>query len=643
MLSAHRKKIFSSSALAVVLVATSLSLVACGSSSKGANPPSPPPVGVGPPPAPPPVPPSPPPAPPPVPPSPPPAPPPEPPGPPPAPPPEPPSPPPPPGPPPPPVPPGTPVRFIWEKGQFRNQSEYENKCVFPRTGPNTFNKNRPAWAESQSTIEDELFFLRSWTNKTYLWNDEVVDRDPNTYSTKKTDKDTHYNDMKKYFDTLIVSPNTTPSGRQKDDFHYIQKLENYIQNRDSQAAPAFGIAWTILSSNNRLPREIRVRYVDPQSPADIAGVKRGDRLKKIGAIDAEYGGFNDSNNHLQVINQVFRDSLSTGYTATLELEDYKTGVKRSVALTSAQVVHNPVNVSKVITTPEGKKIGYIHFTTFNPRRAEDAINTAIGVLSEAEVDDLVLDLRYNGGGLLYLSSQVAYMVAGKENTKDKNYATFKYNQDAGNKNPTNGSANTPLEFVDKCLGYSIRPCTNSNRTPLQTLDLKRVYILVGRGTASASEAVINGLAGADIEVILIGDTTRGKPYGFLPTDVCGNVYYTIQFQIANHKGFGDYQDGIGPTNSTSTFDTEIKGCIVQDDFSNNLGDEKEGLFAAAIHHQRTGKCPASPPSPPTDGRSLIASADLSSVSATDPLLSLTEKPWYEDYLDMTVPNNFYYD
>lgn len=649
----YLKKVFSSTALGAVLVVASLSIVSCKGSSDGASPP-PPPVGVGPPP-PPTMPPSPPPPPtvppsPPPPPTVPPSPPPEPgpppnpppePGPPPSPPPNPPpTPPPPPSPPPPPpVPPGTPARFIWEPGKFRNQSEYENKCVFPRTGPNTFTTDpTDAWAETQSTIEDELFLLRSWSNKTYLWNDEVVDINPRTYIKAKTNKDTHHTDMKAYFDKLIVSPNTTPSGRRKDEFHFVQKLNDYVRNRDSQASPAFGISWTLLKST--LPREFRVRYVEPLSPADTAGVKRGDKLKKVGNVDAEFGGLNPTD--LQLLNQIYGDALPTGFTTTLELEDFKTSVKRTVSLTSAQVVENPVNEAKVITTPEGKKIGYIHFTTFSPRIAEDKMNKAIGAMSEAKIDDLVLDLRYNGGGLLWLSAQVAYMIAGN-NTTGKNYATFKYNKAAGNIDPTDGSANSPLEFQNLCLGFSIRPCTNENRTRLSTLNLNRVYVLVGSGTASASEAVINGLVGADIDVILIGDTTRGKPYGFLPTDFCGNIYYTIQFQIANHKGFGNYQDGIGPTGSTSTYDTEIKGCIVQDDFSNSLGNEKEKLFAAAIHHQRTGKCPASPPSTTVDGRYVIANSEPSSPSTPDPFFDSFQDPWYEDYLDLTVPYNFYYD
>ena len=69
--------------------------------------------------------------------------------------------------------------------------------------------------------------------------------------------------------------------------------------------------------------------------------------------------------------------------------------------------------------------------------------------------------------------------------------------------------------------------------PLPTLDLDRVFVLTGPGTCSASEAIINGLRGIDVEVILIGETTCGKPHGFYPADNCGTTYFTVQFEIVN--------------------------------------------------------------------------------------------------------------
>jgi hypothetical protein len=116
-------------------------------------------------------------------------------------------------------------------------------------------------------------------------------------------------------------------------------------------------------------------------------------------------------------------------------------------------------------------------------------------------------------------------------------------------------------------------------------------VLSSGGTASASEAVINGLRGVDVEVILIGEATRGKPYGWYALDNCGTTYSTIQFKGSNEKGFGDYSDGFFPVASADLSGAEVTGCTVPDDLSNLLGDSNEGRLSAALTYIETGACP----------------------------------------------------
>ena len=113
---------------------------------------------------------------------------------------------------------------------------------------------------------------------------------------------------------------------------------------------------------------------------------------------------------------------------------------------------------------------------------------------------------------------------------------------------------------------------------LPTLNLSRVFVLVGAGTCSASEAIVNGLRGVGVTVNLIGATTCGKPYGFFPTDNCGTTYFSIQFQGVNQLGQGDYADGFAPT------------CNAGDDFTHLLGDPAEGRLAAALSYRANGVC-----------------------------------------------------
>src|SRR4029453_5362330 len=109
--------------------------------------------------------------------------------------------------------------------------------------------------------------------------------------------------------------------------------------------------------------------------------------------------------------------------------------------------------------------------------------------------------------------------------------------------PVTNQQLSPPPFIDKSPGLA--PGLDQG-LQLPTLNLARVFILTGPGTCSASEAVMNGLAGVDVDVIQIGATTCGKPYGFYPEDNCGTTYFSIQFQGVNHKGFGDYADGFVP-------------------------------------------------------------------------------------------------
>ena len=132
-------------------------------------------------------------------------------------------------------------------------------------------------------------------------------------------------------------------------------------------------------------------------------------------------------------------------------------------------------------------------------------------------------------------------------------------------------------------------------TELPTLSLGRVYIIVGPGTCSASESIINGLRGVNVEVYVIGSTTCGKPYGFYPRDNCGTTYFSIQFRGENAANFGDYADGFSPANQPiATRGTPVPGCSVQDDFTHALGDANESRIAAALAFRASNNqsCPA---------------------------------------------------
>ena len=597
--------VFSTTALGAVLVVASLSVVSCGG-SKGASPV--PPVGTVPPtvpPSPPPVPPSPPPvppSPPPVPPSPPPV---------------------PPSPPPPPVSPTS-----WQKDYYLPRSTYKDRCLFPRSGQEPIT-NR-TFTDVKGTMLDELFYLRSLTRETYLWRDDLTDMDPIPYNKVQSTFIDHVNRMNEYFQKLKTEQRTA-SGNPKDKFHYIQLTADYVDQVFGRPPPSYGINWVILSpiENNTLtpPRDMRVRYVEPDSPAaeTVAGVpkvKRGDKVLQVNEADFIRG--ND-----RQLNLVF--SAPLGDSTTFVLQDVDTNQEKTVTLQSKNLDHKPVNQTNILEIGEDK-VGYIHYTSFATKTSDSSVHNAIKEFKTAGVKDLVFDMRYNGGGFLDVAAMIGYMIAGETNTKNKSFSKQQFHSGAGNIDPFTNRVNEPTEFHS--TGRNDRSFSIPNGTKLESLDLNRVYILATERTCSASEALINGLIGADVEVVLIGDKTCGKPYGFYSHDNCGITYSTVQIQILNHKNFGAYADGLVP--SSANDGAKVKGCKVADDFSKQLGDRTEPLLAAALKYRKDGKCPVapSPPSPPSSIGAIASSEGGVGPTYPESNLVVPDDPLYLDEIIM---------
>jgi carboxyl-terminal processing protease len=162
------------------------------------------------------------------------------------------------------------------------------------------------------------------------------------------------------------------------------------------------------------------------------------------------------------------------------------------------------------------------------------------------------------------------MIAGPARVQGKLFEKLGYNNKRG--------AGTTTPFYNATTGQALLP----------TLGLPRVYVLTQGDTCSASESVINGLRGVDVDVRLIGATTCGKPYGFTAKDNCGISYFPIEFKGVNAKGFGDYADGFVPAGSG---ETGVPGCTVADDLNHPLGDPRESMLATALAYRSTGACP----------------------------------------------------
>jgi len=172
-----------------------------------------------------------------------------------------------------PVPPTPPPTGGWESGVFLAAASFQNECAVPRTGTNPAT-NQP-FPDVAGTILDENNFLRSFSNNTYLWYDEITDQDPGTF-----------NDPLTYFDVLRTFA-TTASGADKDKFHFTVDSQEWFDLTQGGVSAGYGATWAIISSTP--PREIVVAYTEPGSPATAPGVAllRGTRLLNVDGFDID--------------------------------------------------------------------------------------------------------------------------------------------------------------------------------------------------------------------------------------------------------------------------------------------------------------------------------------------------------------------
>jgi C-terminal processing protease CtpA/Prc len=451
----------------------------------------------------------------------------------------------------------------WIAGQFSDDSVYKNLCAVPRAAPDG---NGDTFLDAQGTAMHEKMWLRSWTNDTYLWYSEVNDDDPSAFS------------VADYFGQLKTNEHTA-SGSLKDNFHFSQSTEDYNQRTQSGVTSGYGVSWEFVSAS--APRRVIVRYTEPSSPAAIASVNRGYEIKTIDGIDFINAS---STSDVELINAALFPS-DAGQTFNFVFSDDTGNQVLDIDLTSTNIELQPVQNVSVFDTDAGR-IGYMQFNSFIRTGQEDLVNGFQQFIDQG-VTELVIDLRYNGGGLVTMASQVAYMIAGSAQTDDQVFQTFKFNDKHLDQDPVTDRTNTPIPFYSQEKDWVSNKFTNKI---LPSVDLTRVFILVTGNTCSASEAVINGLRGIDVEVILVGDTTCGKPYGFYATDNCSTTYFTVQLQLVNAKNFGEYSDGFRAVDDP-LFEDQLPGCNVIDDFSQTLGSKDESLLAAAIAYAESGICP----------------------------------------------------
>lgn len=450
----------------------------------------------------------------------------------------------------------------WVKDSFKPASTFVARCANPRTGNNPITGK--AYPDKAGSELLEKFWQRSFNNETYLWYKDVLDQDPKNFS------------LVEYFDQLKTNE-VTESGAEKDQFHWISPTSEVEERTQLGVSYGYGISYN--RASNTPPRNWQVTNITPGTRAANA-VSRGSKLISINGVDFVNGS---SDSDLATINGALF-STNEGEEHTFKFINTN-NAEYEVTLATASIKGVPLQLAKTLETPQGK-VGYLLLTSFNNAAVEKDLVEEFTKFKQENITDLVVDLRYNGGGFLALSSQLAYMVAGKEATLNKTYDRLIYNDKLAAQNQNIGFFDTTIDLRRLIGGETIIP----ENQPLPALNLSRVYVLTTGSSCSASESFMNSLIGIGIEVIQIGGTTCGKPYGFVSEDNCGSTYFTVQFRGENHAGFGDYADGFTPATLPNALD-QVQGCPIQEDYLHELGDADELFLSSALYYQANNTCP----------------------------------------------------
>lgn len=478
-------------------------------------------------------------------------------------------------------PPGGGSGGTYTSGVFQPSSSLAAQCVAPRAGTS----DRPG------TAFTEKMFLRSWTNELYLWYREVPDENPGSLP------------VEDYFERL-KTPLQTPSGRPKDQFHFTFPSEVWEALSQGGVEVGYGAEWMILQGSQGQPRVI-VAFVEPGTPATgPANLARGVEVLIADGVTLA-NATTDAN--FATLNAAFFPEAE-GESHTFTVKEAGGPATREITMISAEITRTPVRTFPPIDA-SGIPVGYLLFND-HIATSEPALIAAVEQLADDNVQDLILDLRYNGGGFLDIASQLAYMIAGGARTTGQPFEQLVFNDKNPNLNPVTRQPLTPTPFHTTTVGIDDNTTPG---TPLPTLNLGKVYVITSSSTCSASESIINGLRGVGVEVYQIGSTTCGKPYGFYPQENCGTTYFSIQFQGLNAQSFGDYPDGFAPQNQGGASSVKLPGCSVSDDFEHQLGDPDEARLKAALQFRASGNttCPAASGFAP--GAQLKAGAPLSAA------------------------------
>ena len=290
---------------------------------------------------------------------------------------------------------------------------------------------------------------------------------------------------------------------------------------------------TALRDDGSVDMGIAPSYVRRGSPAEAAGMQRGDLIFEVNGTRLT------TSNYREFMNSLYQNpygSYTFGYLRYEENDEggYDHNAYISDVVTPAVHIYDPVLHASILPYPEDPsvKIGYFVYEAFD-LGSQDLLEDAVNWFKDNEITDLILDLRFNAGGAVAQSRWLSGCIAGTANF-NKTFTKVVYSNGAEENWPFNYGYNNDVDP----LGLPI------------DLGLSRLYVISSYNTASAAELVISSLRGVDFPVKLIGGTTEGKNVGMTVSETIYEgrhfQFAPITFWVKNAKDWGDYPDGIVP-------------------------------------------------------------------------------------------------
>jgi C-terminal processing protease CtpA/Prc len=385
------------------------------------------------------------------------------------------------------------------------------------------------------SVEGQKQFVLDRMREWYFWNDLLPAQvDTSQFATPE--------DLLAYLTTF--SPDLTPDDgidNPVDRFSFINTAAADQAFFGEGRFEGFGF-----SSRFEAGNVLRLTRVFFDSPANRAGLARGQQIvalngRTIADILAAEG--------VDGVNALFDTSPLEFTMREIDGSEFIADITQDI------VTIDPVPQARVITDPAGARppVGYLELASFIST-ANARMDTVFGDFRAQGINDIIIDLRYNGGGLVSTADLLGDFLGG-DVAENLVYSKTVFNE-------LRAAANDSTEFFDR-QGNSV--------------SLVRLVVIASQRTASASELVINGMD-PHVEVVIVGDNTFGKPVGQVGIEFCEKILRPTAFQTLNANDFGDYFFGL-PVD-----------CPAADDLDVPVGADDDPNVVAALAYLDTGAC-----------------------------------------------------